>query len=52
VLRKTGSRRTYRFHFADAIMQPFVVMKSLDGAVMSKDVLDRFTLKRQSEFSI
>jgi hypothetical protein len=52
VLRKMRSRKTYRFHFADAVMQPYVVMKSLDANILSKDVLDRFTLKRQSELSL
>jgi Cdc6-like AAA superfamily ATPase len=52
VLRKSGSRRTYRFQFKDAVMQPFVVMKSLTGEIITQDVLNRFALKRQKALSI
>ena len=29
VLRKTDERRTYQYYFADSVIQPYVVMKSL-----------------------
>lgn len=52
VLRKTGSRRTYRFQFKDAVMQPYVLMRSLTSGVLTRDVLDRFALRRQTSLSI
>jgi hypothetical protein len=47
VLRKTGERRTYLYHFTEAVMQPFVVMKSLADNVMKTDIVDRFRISRQ-----
>lgn len=52
VLRKTGERRTYLYHFAEAAMQPFVVMKSLTDGVLDRDTLDRFRISRQRALSI
>lgn len=52
VLRKSGSRRTYQFQFRDAVMQPYVIMRSLTSGILTRDVLDRFALKRQASFSI
>jgi DNA polymerase III delta prime subunit len=52
VLRKTGARRTYQYHFAEPAMQPYVVMKSLKDGIISEEVLDRFSIKRQKALSI
>lgn len=52
VLKKTGERRTYQYHFSEAAMQPFVIMKSLKDKVISKDVFDRFSIQRQRRLSI
>jgi hypothetical protein len=52
VLRKTGERRTYQYHFAEAAMQPFVIMKSLKDGIISKEVFDRFYVKRQTSLAI
>lgn len=52
VLRKTGSLRKFRFYFGDAIMQPFVIMKALQDGILTKDVLDRFAIRRQTQLSI
>jgi hypothetical protein len=52
VLRKTGERRTYHYHFAEAAMQPFVVMKSLTNEILKADVMDRFRVSRQRSLSI
>lgn len=52
VLRKTGARRTFQYHFAEATMQPYVIMKSLKEGIISKDVFDRFNVKRQRSLPI
>ena len=52
VLRKTGERRTFQFNFAEAAMQPFVVMKSYKEGIITKPVFDRFYVKRQRKLSI
>lgn len=52
VLRKTGQRRTYQYHFAEAAMQPFVVMKSLADDVLKSTVMERFRISRQRSLSI
>lgn len=52
VLRKTGERRTFLYHFADAPMQPFVVMKSMADGVLRTETLDRFRISRQRSLPI
>ncbi len=52
VLVKTGERRTFQYHFREAAMQPFVVMKSLKENVISKDLFERFYISRQMALSI
>ena len=47
VLIKTGERRTFQYHFREAAMQPYIVMKSLKENVISKDIFERFYVKRQ-----
>ncbi len=52
VLRKTGDRKTYRYHFAEPSMQPFVIMKCLKDQAISKLIYKRFNVTRQRSFSI
>ncbi|MEJ0018861.1 MAG: ATP-binding protein [Acetobacteraceae bacterium] len=52
ILRKTGERRTYHYHFGEAAMQPFVVMKSLTDGVLQPNVMERFRISRQRSLSI
>jgi Cdc6-like AAA superfamily ATPase len=52
VLRKTGARRTFQYHFAEATMQPYIIMKSLKDGIISKEVFDRFNVKRQKALAI
>ena len=52
VLRKIGERRTYQYHFAEAAMQPFVILKSLKDGVISEEIFDRFYVKRQTALAI
>ena len=52
VLKKTGSRRTFQYHFAEAAMQPYIIMKSLKDGVIRKETFERFYVKRQKSLSI
>ena len=52
VLMKTGSRRTFQYHFVDATMQPYIIMKSLKEGIVSKEIFDRFKVKRQRALAI
>lgn len=47
VLVKTGARRTFQYHFREAAMQPYVIMKSLQDGVLTKDVFEQFYVRRQ-----
>lgn len=52
VLQKTGSRRTFQYHFAEAAMQPYVVMRSLRDGVLSKEAFEKFYVRRQMALAI
>jgi len=52
VLRKTGERRTFQFNFAEAAMQPYVVMKSFKEGIITREVFDAFYVRRQRRLSI
>ena len=52
VLKKMGSRRTFLYHFAEAAMQPYIIMKSLKDGVITKETFERFYVKRQKALSI
>lgn len=52
VLRKTGARRTFLYHFAEPPMQPYIIMKGLRDGVISKDVFEKYSVKRQKSLSI
>lgn len=49
VLEKTGERRTYRFNFKEPLMQPYIVMRSLQDGILTQETLDRFAIKRQRD---
>ena len=46
VLLKTGARRTFQYHSTEAAMQPYILMKSLDDKVISKENFDCFYVRR------
>jgi predicted hydrocarbon binding protein len=52
VLKKTGSRRTFQYHFAEAAMQPYIIMKSLKDGVISKETFEKFYVRRQKALAI
>lgn len=52
VLRKTGSRRTFQYHFAEPAMQPYIIMKSLDEGIITQEIFERFYVNRQRALPI
>jgi len=52
VFRKTGARRTFQYHFAEAAMQPYIIMRSLRDGVIRKETFERFFARRQRSLSI
>jgi len=52
VLKKTGSRRTFLYHFAEPAMQPYIIMKSLQDGVLDREVFEKFYVTRQKRLSI
>jgi enoyl-[acyl-carrier-protein] reductase (NADH) len=52
VLKKTGSRRTFQYHFSEAAMQPYIVMKSLKDGVISRQTFEKFYVRRQKALAI
>jgi hypothetical protein len=49
VLTKRGERRTYKFHFNEPLMQPYIVMTSLKNGILTQDVMEQFTIRRQRD---
>lgn len=47
IIGKDGERRTYRFRFENALMQPYIVMRSLQDGIITPDILRAFELKHQ-----
>jgi hypothetical protein len=52
VLRKIEDRRTYRYQFLEAAMQPYVILRSMKDEIISEDVFGRFYVKRQTSLAI
>jgi hypothetical protein len=52
VLRKVEERRIFRFQFVDPLMQPFIVMKSLEAGIINMSIMEKFRIDRQRELSI
>jgi hypothetical protein len=52
VLKKTGSRRTYKYQFSEAAMQPYIVMRSLRDGVILKATFERFFVRRQRSLDL
>jgi Cdc6-like AAA superfamily ATPase len=52
ILRKTGERRTYHYHFGEPATQPFIIMKSLKDGIITPELFNQFYVKRQRVLSI
>jgi Cdc6-like AAA superfamily ATPase len=46
ILQKTGSRRRFRYKFANPLMQPFVVMQGFNSHRMNDELLRSFGIRR------
>jgi Cdc6-like AAA superfamily ATPase len=52
VFKKWEFKKTYRFAFIEPLMKPYIIMKSLADGVVTEDIVNQFTSKRQTELSI
>jgi Cdc6-like AAA superfamily ATPase len=52
ILEKTGERRTFKFQFVNPMMQPYIVMRSLQQGIITPEMIARRSLKPQMELSI
>lgn len=47
-----GARRTFLYHFSKSAMLPYIIMNGLRDGVISKDVFEKYSVRRQKSFSI
>jgi hypothetical protein len=52
ILKKVPDRRIFRFQFINPLMQPYIVMKSLDSGLFTNGLLQNFKIDRQRRLSI
>lgn len=52
VLKKSGARRTFKYNFSEPAMQPYIIMKSLKNGIISREIFEKFYVRRQKELSI
>lgn len=52
VFKKWEFKKTYRFAFIEPLMKPYIIMKSLADGLVSEEIVNMFTAKRQMELSI
>ena len=51
VLERLGEARNYRYRFTDPMMQPFVILKGLDDALINEEIAQIFETRRQLRLS-
>lgn len=51
LLEKTGERRTFRFQFIDPLMQPYIVMRSLQSGLITEQMVATRLIQPQMSFS-
>lgn len=47
ILEKSGERRTYRFNFAEPLMQPYIMMQSISDGLITQETLTQRIAKAQ-----
>jgi Cdc6-like AAA superfamily ATPase len=52
VFKKWEFKKTYRFAFIEPLMKPYIIMKSLTDGLITEDIINLFTARRQTELSI
>jgi AAA domain len=51
-LGRTGEARNYRYHFNDAMMQPYVIIRALQNERLTKRTFDKFIARRQRSLDV
>lgn len=49
VLQKKGQKRKFTFRFKEALMEPYVILQSIDRGILTPKVVAKFKPKRQSD---
>jgi Cdc6-like AAA superfamily ATPase len=52
VLQRFGTPRTYRYRFADPMMQPYVILKGIDDGRLDDDTAQIFATKPQMDLDL
>ena len=52
ILQRGGESRNYRYSFADAMMQPYVIMRALQNDKLSRTTFEKFVTRRQRSLPI
>jgi Cdc6-like AAA superfamily ATPase len=52
ILKKSGKLGSFRFRFVEPMIQPYIIMKSLETKISGNDILERFAIHRQRVLSI
>lgn len=52
VLTRIGRERSYKFRFSDPAMQPYVIMKGIEGGRVGKDAVSVLSFPAQGSFPI
>jgi Cdc6-like AAA superfamily ATPase len=52
VFKKWEFKKTFRFAFIEPLMKPYIIMKSLTDGLLTEDIVNKFTARRQTELSI
>lgn len=51
ILEKSGERRTFKFQFIDPLMQPYIVMKSLQDGIINDATVSKRLIQPQMSFA-
>lgn len=51
ILVKSGTKQNHRFSFADARMQPYLILRSMRDGVIDSQLLDKYAIRRQPRLS-
>lgn len=52
VLVQKGRERSYRYRFADPMMQPYIIMKGIEQGLVSPTALDAISYPAQQKLAI
>jgi AAA domain len=52
ILRKTGKVGRFRYRFNEPMIQPYIILKSLADDIITNQILEKFSIRRQRSLSI